>query len=178
MYICVTWLYALERVAVIIQCSQIPECDDEAIEPQPCRIYWPEAAAPEREDYNHESKKLLDQMQLPTKAIHCQNFNCSDEKLLEDIEKLHAELTSSLLAASSSVFQTAGKKKAGKFNIPGWNSVVKSKRQIAKAAFWLWVNYSWPETGGIYRNMVDTKKISNIHYGNAAKMLKYTMPMD
>jgi len=23
----------------------------------------------------------------------------------------------------------------GKFNIPGWNSVVKSKHQIAKAAF-------------------------------------------
>jgi len=37
---------------------------------------------------------------------------------LEEIEKLYAELTSSLLAAFSFVFQTTGKKKARKFNIP------------------------------------------------------------
>jgi len=54
---------------------------------------------------------------------------------LEQIENLYAELTSSLLAATYSAFKTTGKKKAGKFNIPGWNSVVKSKHEIAKAAF-------------------------------------------
>jgi len=64
----------------------------------------------------------------------------------------------SLRAATSSAFKTACKKNAGKFNIPGWNSVVKSKHQIAKAAFWLWVKCSRPKTGGIYRNMVKTKK--------------------
>jgi len=35
--------------------------------------------------------------------------------------------------------------------------VVKSIHQIAKATFWLWVNYNRPKTGGIYRNMVNTK---------------------
>ena len=48
--------------------------------------------------------------------------------------------------------------KAGKFNIPDWNSVLKSKHQIAKAAFWLQVNYNRPKTGGICRNMLKTKK--------------------
>jgi len=83
-------------------------------------------------------------------AIHCPNFNCTDEKHLEQIENLYAELTSSLLAATSSAFETAGKKKAGKFNIPGWNSVDKSKHQIAKTAFCLWVNCNRPKSGGIY----------------------------
>jgi len=36
--------------------------------------------------------------------------------------------------------------------------VVKSKHQIAKAAFRLWVNCNRPKTGDIYRNMTETKK--------------------
>jgi len=88
----------------------------------------------------------------------CQNFNCTDEKHLEEIENLCAELISSLLAATSFEFKTTGKKNVGKFNIPGWNLVVKSKHQIEKAAFWLWINCSRPKTGSIYRNTVKTKK--------------------
>ena len=76
---------------------------------------------------------------------------------------MYAELTSALLAAASSVIKTTGKKNEGNINIPGWNSVVKSKHQIAKAAFRLLVNCSRPKTGGIYRNMAKTKMISNIH---------------
>jgi len=48
---------------------------------------------------------------------------------------LYAELTSSLLAATSSALKTTGEKKAGIFNIPGWNSVLKLKHQIARADF-------------------------------------------
>ena len=73
-------------------------------------------------------------------------------------EILYAALTSALLAAASSAFKTTGKKNAGKFDIPGWNLVVKSKHQIAKAAFWLWVNCNRPKTGGIYRDMAKTKQ--------------------
>jgi len=71
---------------------------------------------------------------------------------------LHADLTRTLLAAASSVNKTTGKKNKGKFNIPGWNSVVKSKHQIAKAAFRLWVNCNRLKTGDIYRNMTKTKQ--------------------
>ena len=77
-----------------------------------------------------------------------------------------------IIDAASSAIKTTGKKNEGKFNIPGWSSVVKSKHQIAKAAFRLWVNCNRTKTGDIYRNMTKTKKISNIHRGNAAKMLK------
>jgi len=87
---------------------------------------------------------------LPTEVRHCQNFNCTDKKHLEEIENLYAELTSALLAAASSAIKTTGKKNEGKFNIPGWNSVVKSKHQIAKAAFQLWVNCNRPKTGDVY----------------------------
>jgi len=163
-------------VAVSIQCSHLPEFDEEVMEPQPNRIDWLNVTAQEREDYYHESKNLLDQLQVPTEVRHCQNFNCTDEKHLEETENLYAELTSALLAATSSTFKPLGKKNAGKFNIPGWKSVVKSKHQTAKATFQLWVNCNRPRTGGIYRNMVKTKKTSDIHCGNAAKMLKYTRP--
>ena len=100
----------------------------------------------------------LDQLQVPTKVKHCQNFNCTDEKHLEEIENLYAELTSALLAAASSAIKITGKKNESKFSIPGWNSVVKSKHQMAKAAFRLWVNCNIPKTGGIYWNMTKTKK--------------------
>ena len=63
-----------------------------------------------------------------------------------------------LLVAASSAIKPTGKKNEGKFNIPGWNSAVKSKHQIAKAAFRLWVNCKRPKTGDIYRNMTKTKK--------------------
>jgi len=151
-----------QAVAVSIQCSHLPESefDDEVIEPQPCQIDWLKVIAQKREDYYHESKNLLDQLQLPTEVRHCQNFYCADEKHLEEVENLYAELTGSLLAATSSAFKTAGKKNVGKFNIPGWSSVVnvKPKHQIAMAAVWLWANCNRPETGGMYRNMVKTKK--------------------
>ena len=52
---------------------------------------------------HHESKNLLDQLQLPTEVRHCQNFNCTDEKHLEETENLYAELATALLAAASSV---------------------------------------------------------------------------
>jgi len=84
-----------------------------------------------------KAKKLLDQLQLPTKVMHCHNFNCTYENHLEEIENLYAELTSALLAIASSTLEILGKKNGGKFSIPGWNSVVKSKHQTAKPAFWL-----------------------------------------
>jgi len=69
---------------------------------------------------------------VPTEVRHCQNFNCTDEKQLEEIENLYAKLTNALLAAASSAIKPTGKKNEGKFNIPGWNSVVKSKHQMQR----------------------------------------------
>jgi len=47
---------------------------------------------------------------VPTEVRHCQNFNCTDEKDLEEIENLYAELTSALLAAASSAMKPTGVK--------------------------------------------------------------------
>jgi len=132
------------------------------IETHPSRIDWLNVTAQEREDYYHESKNLLDQLQVPTEVRHCQNFNCTDEKHLEKIENLYAELTSALLAAASSAIKTTGKKNERKFTVPGWNSVVKSKHQIAKVAFRLWVNCHRLKSGEIYRNMTKTKKYFSV----------------
>ena len=110
----------------------IPQFDDEVMEPQPSRIDWLKVTAQEREDNYHESKNLLDQLQVPTEVRHCQNFNCTDEKHLEEIENLYAELTNALLAAASSAINPTGKKNEGKFDIRDWYSVVKSKHQSQK----------------------------------------------
>ena len=128
------------------------------MEPQPIRIDWLKVTAQVTEDYYHESKNLLDQLQFLTEVRRSQNFNCTDEKHLEEIESLYAELTSALLAAASSAIKTTGKKNEGKFNIPGWNSVVKSKHQITKIAFRLWLNWNRPKTGEIDRNMTKKKR--------------------
>jgi len=83
------------------------------------RIDWLKVTSQEREDYYHESKNLLDQLQVPTEVRHYQNFNCIYEKHLEEIEILYAELTSALLAAAFSAIKTKGKMNEGKFNSPG-----------------------------------------------------------
>jgi len=57
------------------------------------------------------------QVEFETPAVHGQNFNCTGEKHLEEIEKLYAELTSSLLAATSSTPKTTGRKKANRIFI-------------------------------------------------------------
>ena len=75
------------------------------MEAQPSRIDWLKVTTQEREDYYHESKNLLDQLQVPTEVRHCQNFNCTDGKHLEEIENLYAELTNALLAAASSAIK-------------------------------------------------------------------------
>jgi len=49
-------------VAVFIQCSLLPEFDDEEIKPQPCWIDWFKVTAQEREGYYHEIKNLVDQL--------------------------------------------------------------------------------------------------------------------
>jgi len=92
-------------VAVSIQCSHFPELDDEVMEHQPSRIDRLKVTDQEREDCYHESKNLLDQLQLPTEVRHRQNFKCTDEKHLEEIDNLYAELTSALLAAASSAIK-------------------------------------------------------------------------
>ena len=84
------------------------------MEPQLSRINWLKVMAQEREDYYHKSKNLLDQLQVPTEVRHCQNFNCTDEKHLEEIENLFAELTSTMLAAASSAIKPTCKKNEGK----------------------------------------------------------------
>ena len=72
-------------VAVSIQCSHLPEFDDEVMESQTSRIDWLKVTAHEREDYYHKSKSLHDQLQVPTEVRHCQKVNCTDEKHLEEI---------------------------------------------------------------------------------------------
>jgi len=72
-------------VAVSIRCSHLTEFNYEVREPQPCRIDWLKVTAQESEEYYHESKNPLNQLQLPTEAMHCQNLNCTDEKHLEKI---------------------------------------------------------------------------------------------
>ena len=103
------------------------------MDPQPSRIDWLKVTAQEKEDYCHKSKNLLDQLQVPTEVRHCQNFNCTDEKHLEEIEILYAELTSALIAAASSAIKPTGKKmKVNLTFLPGtqWsNQNTKLQRQ-------------------------------------------------
>ena len=59
-------LFLTERLTVSIQCSHLPGFDDEVMEPQPCRIDWLKLTAHERENYYHESKNLLEQLEFQT----------------------------------------------------------------------------------------------------------------
>jgi len=70
----------------------------------------------------------------------------------------NAELTSALLAAASSAIKQRVKRmKVNLIFLAGtrWSN---QNTKLQKAAFRLWINCSRPKTGGIYRNMANTKK--------------------
>jgi len=52
-------------VAVSIQCSHLPEFDDQMMQPQPSRIDWLKVTAQEREYYYHKSKNYLINCKCP-----------------------------------------------------------------------------------------------------------------
>jgi len=88
--------------------------------------------AQEREHYYMKVKTYLINCNYPQRLCTVRNFNCTDENYLKEIENLFAEMTSALLATTSSAFKRTGKKNAGKFNIPGWNSVVKKNIKLQR----------------------------------------------
>jgi len=53
-------IYDHRTVEVSIQCSHLPEFDDEVMEPQPSQIGWLEVTAQEREDYYHVWRSVDD----------------------------------------------------------------------------------------------------------------------
>ena len=71
-------------VAVNIQCSHLPEFDDEVMEPQSSRIDWLKFTAQEREDYYHESKNLL--------CNWPQRFNCKWPQRLGTVKTLIVQM--------------------------------------------------------------------------------------
>ena len=71
-------------VAVNIQCSHLPEFDDEVMEPQSSRIDWLKFTAQEREDYYHESKNLL--------CNWPQRFNCKWPQGLGTVKTLIVQM--------------------------------------------------------------------------------------
>jgi len=81
----------------------------------------------------------------------------------------NAELTSALLAAASSAIKQQVKRMKVNLTFQAGTWWSNQNTKLQKAAFRLWVNCSRPKTGGIYRNMANTKKVSNIHCGNWRK---------
>ena len=52
-------------VAVSIQCSHLPEFDDEVVEPQPSRIDWLKVTAQDKEDYYKKTNTYLINCKCP-----------------------------------------------------------------------------------------------------------------
>jgi len=131
--------------------------------------------AQEREDYHHESKNLLYQLQWPTEVKDCQTFNCTDDKHLEEIENLYAELTSACwLLHPLQLKQQVKRMKVNLTFLVGtrWsNQNTKLQRQPSgygqSAIDPKLVAYKYTGT------WLTQKKTSNIHCGNAANMLKF-----
>ena len=130
-------------LAVNIQCSHLTHFDDDdGVICHPGRIDWAHASQKEREAYYLESQRLLDLLQLPSKAAHCKNFQCADQEHLEEMDIFYAKLTNVLITAAATTIPANNGKTLCKNNVPGWNSVVRFKHQIARAAFLMWVNHN------------------------------------
>ena len=70
----------------------------------------------------------------------------------------YAKLTNVLITAAATTIPANNGKTLCKNNVPGWNSVVRFKHQIARAAFLMWVNHNRPKSGFVYINMTESRK--------------------
>ena len=102
--------------------------------------------------YYTDSNALLSKIVLPNSLLHCNNMNCDSLQHKHDINSLFNEIVSCLSHAAVCNISHSSVDNV-KFNVPGWNDIVKDAHSEARLAFKLWANASKPRQGSIFRNM-------------------------
>ena len=109
--------------------------------------------------YHTELNKCLSKIVVPNDMLYCRNMSCQCDTHVNDIHRLHDDIISSIMEASEVIPSTTTKTSK---NIPGWDTSVSYKKEIA--LFWssIWISMNTPRDGHVADIMRRTR--AQYHY--------------
>ena len=110
---------------------------------------WDCASSHDLLNYYTKSGSLLSGIDVPHAAIICTNPNCHDEAHQLLLCKFYNDIIHSLTDASD-VIPTKAYNTSRKFNVPGWNDLVRDSHQAARETFLIWRSAGSPRHGPLY----------------------------
>ena len=138
-------------ISVALNIDNLPYFDPEVTKTKG-KCKWYLADEDSLKSYYTDSNELLSKIVLPNSLLHCNNMNCDSLQHKHDINSLFNEIVSCLSHAAVCNISHSSVDNV-KFNVPGWNDIVKDAHSEARLAFKLWANASKPRQGSIFRNM-------------------------
>ena len=113
---------------------------------------WSKVSIPHYQSAVHDG---LARVNIPQCLPGC-NYLCNKEDHLTAIDKYYADITTCIKQCTDACVPTLNNC-ATKYNVPGWNDVVKEKHAAARAAYLDWVIEGKPRSGHFHKAMVSTR---------------------
>ena len=110
---------------------------------------WDCASSHDLLNYYNNSGSLLSGIDVPHAALSCTNPNCHDVAHQLLLCKFYNDIIHSLTDASD-VIPTKTYNTSRKFNVPGWNDLVRDSHQAARETFLIWRSAGSPRHGSLY----------------------------
>ena len=95
---------------------------------------WDCASSHDLLNYYTKSGSLLSDIDVPHAALSCTSPNCHDQAHQPLLCKCYDDIINSLMDASD-IIPTKTHSKSQKFNVPGWNDLVRDSHQAARETF-------------------------------------------
>jgi hypothetical protein len=125
---------------------------------------WNKASTGDIEAYKSTLDNLLCNIDIPLKAIECNNLMCQSHG--DSIQKFHDAIISACTLASSNCIPKTGMSKHPV--VPGWNDHVEHKRQQSLLWNFIWKCNGCPKTGII----ADIRRSTRARYHYAIRSIK------
>ena len=122
----------------------------------PGKINWDSISEVNKLRYSELSESLFDQIPLPHSALTCTDSKCNINSHKEDLDKFYGNIVNVITKSSEWAFGSQNKNIKG-FNRPGWNDHCKDLHNIAREAYFNWLDCGKPRHGNVFYLKNSTK---------------------
>ena len=128
-------------------------------------IIWDKLTPDQIPNHQERWKFFLTQIETPSNALHCSDFNCKNELHIESYWKYYYEIVESLQKASVPLVKFFRNRPKP---FPGWTHFVKEAHSVSIAALKQWRRGGKPKNGILFVS----KKESHKRFKNAVRQAK------